>query len=264
LKAKLATSFRGYDISIYPLKNPFCYKLLWQKLDKVHTISDDLLQVAYKLNLPPAIPVEKITPAIDAAYFQRMVPMVGLPVKGERPLAFLTIARLHWKKGLEYTLSALALLKEQNIDFQYTIIGEGEEYERLVFAAHQLGIGQQVHFVGKVPHSQIKTYYEKADIYLQYSIQEGFCNAVLEAQAMGLLCIVSDAEGLSENILHGQTGWVVPKRKPALLAQQIEAVLQMDAESLQQIRRQAIQRVQQEFNLEKQQQAFAKFYEILN
>ncbi|MBK7870836.1 MAG: glycosyltransferase family 4 protein [Saprospiraceae bacterium] len=56
-----------------------------------------------------------------------------------------------------------------------------------------------------------QTYYEKADIYLQYSIQEGFCNAVLEAQAMGLLCIVSDAEGLPENILHGQTGWVVPK-----------------------------------------------------
>ena len=56
-------------------------------------------------------------------------------------------------------------------------------------------------------------------IYLQYSIQEGFCNAVLEAQALGLLTIVSDAEGLPENVIHGETGWVVPKRKPKFFAQ---------------------------------------------
>ena len=64
-------------------------------------------------------------------------------------------------------------------------------------------------------------YDKKGDFYIQYSIQEGFCNAVLEAQAMGLLCIVSDADGLSENVLHNETGWVVPKRNPTLLAQKM-------------------------------------------
>ena len=63
-----------------------------------------------------------------------------------------------------------------------------------------------------------KNYLEKSDIYLQYSIQEGFCNSVLEAQAMGLLSIVSDANGLTENIIHNYTGWVVPKMAPKLLA----------------------------------------------
>ena len=101
---------------------------------------------------------------------------------------------------------------------------------------------------------------EEADIYLQYSIQEGFCNAALEAQAMGLLCIVSDAEGLSENVLHGKTGWVVPKPKPDLLAQQILDVLAMPAEKLGRIRQAATGRVQKEFNLHKQQQEFVAFY----
>ncbi len=260
LKAKAAVSFRGYDISIYPLKHPGCYQLLWQKLDRVHTISDDLLQVAYQLGLPQSIPVQKITPAIDTNYFQRMTPPKPFPVNRDRPLQLLTVGRLHWKKGLEYTLQALAMLKDCGIEFRYTLIGEGKEYERLVFAAHQLGIGAQVHFAGRVPHEQVKSYYEQADIYLQYSIQEGFCNAVLEAQSIGLLCIVSDAEGLPENVLHEQSGWVVPKRQPQQLAQQIQQVLQMDEKSLNEIRQFAMQRVREEFNLEKQQREFLLFY----
>ena len=76
----------------------------------------------------------------------------------------------------------------------------------------------------------------------------------------GLLCIVSDAEGLPENVLHGITGWVVPKHRPELLANQIETVLHMSSEQHEQIRRQAIERVRREFNLEKQQREFLEFY----
>lgn len=254
--AKMAVSFRGYDVSRFPLKNNLVYNSAWQGINKVHTISHALFEQGIKLGLPRSISYQKITPAIDVSqFFSKLYPKSLV-----QPIQFLTVARLHWVKGLEYTLQALFLLKVQGIDFRYTIIGEGEEYERLAFAAHQLGIREQVHFAGKVPHNQIKAYYEQADIYLQYSIQEGFCNAVLEAQAMGLLCIVSDAEGLPENVLHGQSGWVVPKRHPQLLAEQINQVLQMDEQKLNAIRRFAVQRVQEEFNLEKQQREFLEFY----
>ena len=47
---------------------------------------------------------------------------------------------------------------------------------------------------------------KNSDVYIQSSVQEGFGNAVLEAQASGLCCIVSDAEGLSENVLNEKTG----------------------------------------------------------
>ncbi len=111
-----------------------------------------------------------------------------------------------------------------------------------------------------MPHSEVKKHLEQAAIYLQYSIQEGFCNAVLEAQAMGLLCIVSDAEGLSENVLDKQTGWVVEKRKPALLAEKIKDVMLLSTSEKQKIKTNAIRRVQQEFNLAKQQLEFINFY----
>jgi colanic acid/amylovoran biosynthesis glycosyltransferase len=196
-----------------------------------------------------------IPPAIDTHFFMNEHPNPNTEV-----LQLTTIARLHWKKGLSYTLEALALLKHKGILFHYTIIGDGDEMERLVFAVHQLGLKEEVSFLGKVSQDEVKAQLEITDIYLQYSIQEGFCNAVLEAQAMGLLCIVSNAEGLSENVLDGQTGWVVPKRQPEVLASKIVEVMQLPEAEKTHIRQKAIGRVRAEFHLEQQQAAFLKFY----
>lgn len=254
--AKMAVSFRGFDVAVYPVKNPGCYNLLWKYVDKIHIISDDLLVLAKKHGMPDTIAVEKITPAIDVNLFQSALPDFGIIHKP----VFMTTGRLHWKKGLVQTIEALTILKNKGIDFTYKIIGEGQDYERIAFAAYQLGIKDRVQFLGKLPQEEVKQHLEGADVYIQYSIQEGFCNAVLEAQAMGKLCVVSDAEGLTENVLHGQTGWVVPKYSPELLAERIEKVLRMTAEDKKTISQNAVQRVKKEFNIEKQEREFMEFY----
>lgn len=256
--AKMAVSFRGFDIAVYPVKHPGCYKLLWKYVDKIHTISDDLLTLAKKHGLSDGVPVGKITPAINVEMFKSSSQDFS---QNAKPI-LMTTGRLHWKKGLVGTVEALAILKEQGFDFVYRIIGEGKEYERIAYAVYQLGLGDNVEFLGKIPHSEVKNHLERADIYLQYSIQEGFCNSVLEAQAMGKLCIVSNAEGLAENVLHNQTGWVVPKYSPELLAKRIKDVLLMSEEERIKIYRNAVERVRKNFNLEKQQREFFEFYRL--
>lgn len=256
--AKVAVSFRGYDISIFPLKNPDCYKLLWGNLDKVHTISDDLLNEAYLLGMPKQIEVVKITPAINATYFQnsRKSYFRGQTVR------MLTVGRLHWKKGISYVLEAISKVKKAGYTIEYTIVGSGSEYESLVYNVYQLGLINEVNFIGKKEQSEIPNLMSSHDMYIQYSVQEGFCNAVLEAQAAGMLCIVSDAEGLSENVLDEITGWVVPKREPHLLAEQIIKTINTELAILNNIRDTAIERVNKEFNLELQKAAFDHFYSI--
>jgi colanic acid/amylovoran biosynthesis glycosyltransferase len=258
--AQVAVSFRGFDISVYPIKNKKCYNLLWKYLDKVHTISNNLLEVAYLEGLPRHIPVITITPAIlvDDFYFERSSNRVTSQI------SILTVARLHWIKGLEYTLEALAILKKEGLQFSFEIAGDGVELERLTFAVHQLEIVKEVEFLGKVPHNQIKQLMRESEIYIQYSIQEGFCNSVLEAQASGMLCIVSDAEGLQENVLDGKTGWVVPKRNPQALAAKILEVLSLTEIEKQSIKESARLRVETEFNLEKQRNQFVEFYSIIS
>lgn len=256
--AKMAVSFRGFDIAVYPIKNRGCYSILWKYVDKIHTNSDRLRTLALKLGLCELSPYMKITPAIDVELFRSFKDKI---IEVDKPI-FMTTGRLHYIKGFVSTIEALALLKDQGLDFTYNIVGDGEEYERIAFAAHQLGLKENVHFLGKLPQLEVKQELEKADIYIQYSVHEGFCNAVLEAQAMGKLTIVSNGGGFSENVIDGQTGWIVLKQSPKKLAEQIMKVVLMDEKTKIKISQNAVERVEKEFILEKQKREFLEFYEV--
>lgn len=255
--AKMAVSFRGFDIAIYPVKHPNCYSLLFKNINKVHTISDDLLQLAYKQGLSKEIDVIKIPPAIAVENF---IPKSSVNSIVQKPISILTVARLHWKKGLIYTLEALSILKKKGVDFRYNIVGNGKMKEEILFTIDQLNLNENVFLLGRKEHHEVVDYYNHSSIYIQYSISEGFCNAVLEAQAMKLLCVVSDAEGLSENVLNNKTGWVISKRNSHLLAEKLIEIINLPQHKQQQITDNARNRVLKQFNLEEQAKAFSKFY----
>ena len=256
--AKMSISLRGYDISIYPLKNRDCYSGVWNKLDKVHSISNSLLSTAVRLGLNLKIPTMIINPAIDVNHFSLEKTN---DKKFKNTLKFLTVSRLHWKKGLEYTLEALSILKINGYNFNYDIIGDGPELERLKFARNQLKLNENVNFIGYLEHKKIKDFYRKSDIYLQYSIQEGFCNSLLEAQSMELICIGSNAEGLNENILNFKTGYIVEKRNPFKLYQKIKYVLNQKDEDLDKMRKNAKLHVLRNFDIKNQSQYFVSFFQ---
>ena len=260
INAKMSTSLRGFDIGIFPLKNPKCYLNIWPKIDKVHSISNDLLQIAYDEGLPYEINNAVIYPAIDTKYFSVKRKNIR-KIFGKDKIHFLTVARLHWKKGLEYTIQAMALLKDQKIPFDYTIIGDGIEKERLIYLTNELQLIDEVKFIGAVEHLETKNFYRNADVYIQYSLQEGFSNSTLEAQSMGLLTIVSDAEGLSENVQNQVTGWVVKKRSPHILYEKIKEIISLDLSKLNQISQNAQNRVVNHFSIERQEKQFNAFFD---
>ena len=255
--AKMAVSIRGFDIGIYPLKQPGCYRLLWQRIDKLHYISDDLYRLALADGLSSEKAAMKIEPAVDASIPDRLPKprriMTGKP-------KFLTIGRLHWKKGYPLMLHALSKLRSEGVDFTYQIIGAGDDLEQIVYLTRILGLEKQVVLTGRKSHQETLALLNECDIYLQFSIQEGFCNAVLEAQLLGRLCIVSNAEGLSENVLHEKTGWVVSRNEPLLLKDRILEVLNMPEVERESIRDAASRRIREQFSLEAQQRKFIGFY----
>jgi colanic acid/amylovoran biosynthesis glycosyltransferase len=253
--AKMAVSFRGYDYYVYPIKNLHCYSKLFSKVVQYHVLSESMKKGLMQQGVSEDV-IFKITPAIDSNQFTETNRL-----KFQNELKILTIARLHWIKGLEYSLEALALLKEKGFVFHYTIVGDGPEKERLLFAAHQLGLTDRVTFTGKLEPKVVRQMLEDSTLYVQYSIQEGFCNAVLEAQAMGKLCIVSDAEGLSENVIDGVTGFVVAKRNPVSLASKIMDVNGLPTIEKAEISKKAKERVKSEFRIEEQIEKFILFYE---
>jgi glycosyltransferase involved in cell wall biosynthesis len=251
--ARLAVSFRGFDHYVYPIKHPGAYSLLLRVADKFHVLSQHMKQDLIRQGVNPTC-IEVIPPAIDVSKFR------ANEYVETTTLRIITVARLHWIKGLEYTLHALRALVDRGLSFHYTIVGEGSEYDRLMFACHQLGLTEYVTFAGKKSHDETASLLRNHHLYIQYSIQEGFCNAVLEAQLAGLLCIVSDADGLTENVVNGETGWIVPRRNPLALASKILEVVGLPEEEHALIRSKAIARVCEQFDVSEQRKAFASFY----
>lgn len=252
--AKMAVSFRGFDIYVYPIKFPDCYQKLFSKKVKYHVLSNEMRNNLMNYGIQSEC-ISKITPAIDVDFFKR-----NTSFQDNSLIQFITVSRLHWIKGLEYTLEAFSIFKSHNIPFHYTIVGDGAEKEKLIFTVHQLGLSEHVTFMGNIAHSEVKNIMEKSNYYIQYSLQEGFCNAVLEAQAIGLLCIVSDADGLKENVLHEKTGWVVPKRNPILLAEKMLEVIKLAEVRKEEIRKNAANRILNEFTNKLQIESFKSFY----
>lgn len=261
LGCRLSASFRGYDISYVGLENPRYYDALWRDADALHLLGEDLWRRALRRGCPPDKPHTFIPPAIDVHYFAGdLGGHERSPVGPDRPLRILSVGRLEWVKGYEYALRAARLLRDRGIPFEYRIIGEGKSLEGLAFTRYQLGLEGCVIFLRAQPHPVVTEEMRWADVFLHAAVSEGFCNAVLEAQAMRLPVVASDADGLGENVMDGVTGFIVPRRDPAALADKL-ALLAGDVEARRRMGNAGRERVRNYFQLPQQIAAFGRFYE---
>ena len=260
LDCRLSASFRGYDLNYAGLEIPGYYDSLWKDADAIHLLGTDLWRAAQRRGCPRGMRHALIPPAVDTNRMNRNErDHLGQAIGPDRPLRILSAGRLEWVKGYEYALQAVRLLAERGIPFQYHIIGDGAYLEPLAFARHELGLDDQVQFLGARSQPAVIEAMDWADVFLQASVSEGFCNAALEAQAMELPVVATDAGGLPENVADGQTGFVVPRRDAAALCRKL-AELAEDGELRLRFGAAGRQRAVQCFAVPDQIAAFGRFY----
>jgi glycosyltransferase involved in cell wall biosynthesis len=221
LGCKVVVSFRGYDINYHGLDDPRTYDDLWAHADMINCVSQDIWRRAQRRGCPPDKPHMVITDAADLSRFvapERVHEEVGTR---DRPLRVLSVGRLHWKKGHEFGLQAVRALVDAGVEVQYRILGDGPHRESILFAIHDLGLEQHVELPGARRADDVCDAMRWADVCLHPAISEGFCVSVIEAQAMGLPIVCTDADGLGENVADGETGFVVARRDAAALAERL-------------------------------------------
>ena len=166
-------------------------------------------------------PVERtgvLYPAVDTAYFSPP----SRPSRPDDALRLVSVGRQHWVKGYEYAIQALSLARRQGEDVTYTIVGPEEGAGHGVrYAMHDLGLTDVVTLAGPKPVAGVRAALARADVFLISSVDEGVSRAALEAMAMGLPVITTDAGGMGEAVEHGVEGLVVPRRDPQALADAI-------------------------------------------
>lgn len=114
-------------------------------------------------------------------------------------------------EGLSDLFSALSLLKKEQPNIHFLLVGDGPALPRLRELADTLKITDIVSFVGRVPHTEVKDFYSVIDIFPFPRINAKVCRLVtplkpFEVMAMGKLALVSNIPALHEMVIEGKTG----------------------------------------------------------
>lgn len=113
-----------------------------------------------------------------------------------RMLAVGTLAQLY--KAPDVILKAVAIIKNKGFNPHLTWFGDGQYRHQMNKMAEELGLKDNVSFVGAVTQDVIRKEFEQTDLFVHASRAEGLPRAVIEAMAYGLPCIGSSVAGIPE------------------------------------------------------------------
>jgi D-inositol-3-phosphate glycosyltransferase len=179
---------------------------------------------------PPGT-LEIVAPGVEHAFFapgEKRGARHALGIAFDVPV-LLFVGRIQPLKGLDVAVQALAQLQAKNA--QLIVVGgasgsEGnDELEKVMQLARGLGVHNNIRFVEPQAHHMLSTYYRAADVVVVPSRSESFGLVALEAAACGIPVVASAVGGLLTIIDNGETGYLVPRRDPALFAEHIDELL---------------------------------------
>ncbi|WP_223509113.1 glycosyltransferase [Rahnella sp. GSA61A] len=249
---KIAAVFHGNDISQKRILNLFHsdYEQLFNDANYIFPVSE---LWASKIALTPAIK--------NKTHVIRMGVNVSKFIYKERitishPIKLLSIARLTEKKGISVAINACLLLKQQNVDFDYTIIGDGPLRKELESQVANLGLGDKIAFLGAQTQETVSEYLNNSDVFLLPSVtasdgdMEGIPVALMEAMAIGIPVISTFHSGIPELIEDRVSGFLVNENDAASIAGVISEIIDNPG-VLPDICRNAKQKIDNEFDQDK-------------
>jgi glycosyltransferase involved in cell wall biosynthesis len=133
-----------------------------------------------------------------------------------------TVGRLHRSKGHDDLIRAVALLTQRSRAVRLTIMGDGPERAELQSLAAQLGLAESVQFTGSLAEDRVRANLAGADVFVGASHAEPLGVVYMEAMALGVPTIGTDAGGVPEIIEHGVSGLLVPPKNPEAIADALE------------------------------------------
>lgn len=190
------------------------------------------LQTLYDV---PAGRVHVLTPGVDGAMFapgQRHAARSAVDLRPGPVLLF--VGRIQPLKGAELAVETLAALRAgttEGANAKLVIVGgpSGSHGDATMAALRTMvadcGLSASVRFVDPLPHHLLSTYYRAADVCLVPSRSESFGLVALEAAACGTPVVASDVGGLRDNVVDGQTGFLVAGRDSDAFAERVGKIL---------------------------------------
>jgi len=163
---------------------------------------------------PRGIDIKRFHPIKRNGFYQKR-----FQLKDE--LKLLYVGRVSKEKNLDQLVKAIQQLAPDHPDLHLVVVGDGPYLKEMQTQTR----GLPCTFTGYLEAEDLAMAYASADIFVFPSTTDTFGNVILEAQASGLPVIVTDQGGPCENMLPGQTGWVVPGNDWRALVNGIETLI---------------------------------------
>ena len=201
-----------YGIDVWE-RLPAMNRVSLNRAYRVLTISNLTADALKKVQGTPASNVVTIPPALDPYLMQLAQGNVRLSVPSfqSRKIA-LTVTRLmetEKYKGVDIVIQALPKVIAAVPDFQYVVVGDGTDRQRLEKLALDLHVADHVSFAGSKTNEELAGYYSACDVFVMPSKNEGFGIVYLEAMAFGKPVIAPNTGAPAEFIGHEKQGLLV-------------------------------------------------------
>ncbi len=184
-----------YDIAVAKRYEPMIHAIV-PVSSELYSIAEraipgrirDIFHIPYCVEVPPHCPAR-------------------LPME-RRALRLVYTGRLHEQQKRVSVLPHLAdALRDRGIDFEFRIVGDGPEKEKLLQA---IASNDHVEYIGTVPPEEIPEHLRWADLWILPSRYEGQSVAMLEALSLGCIPVVTKVRsGASDAVINGHTGMSV-------------------------------------------------------
>lgn len=136
--------------------------------------------------------------------------------------SIVSAGRLHSVKNFETLIDVFALVKNKIQNANLTIIGGGEEYDKLNAKIRNMGIEESAKITGMVSSEEVMKHMLSADLYVMTSHTECFPMVLLEASSVGLPLISFDVPvGPRSIIKDGENGYLVEYQNKEQMAEKI-------------------------------------------
>lgn len=186
---------------------------------KTYTSASKIISVSKSLQssinkIVPSLKIEIIPNIVDTDFF--------LPIHNKKSCLdstkFISIGNLYKNKGHDILIDAFYEVSKMRKHVSLTICGDGIEKVNLQTKVTGLGLSDKVFFAGQLEKAQILEKLNQADCLVHSSYFETFGIVLIEALSCGVP-IISTKCGGPEDIYEENTGYIVEKGNPKLLAE---------------------------------------------
>ena len=173
-----------------------------------HVNKDNL---SLRAAIDPSI-IYVIPNAVDTTRFQ---PDTSMRTPNNK-INIVVVSRMMYRKGVDLLIDIIPEIIRKHPDVHFIIGGDGDKLPLIHAMRDKYNLSDRMEILGRVPHHKVREVLCRGHIFLNTSLTEAFCIAILEAASCGLLCVSTNVGGVPE-VLPPDMVYLAPARPKPMI-----------------------------------------------